>query len=327
MFAGKEIGLESGCWRIEHTLSPTHRLLSLCARPRETNTSEKLVKNQEPHLKDAASCPNSLKLAKIPGILPQKQTKSHCRRENRREKCHFLFFFCRDAPRKVRGGEKSAAISVASKNFVSPNFHIDLPAIFRRCMNNFHTHRLAEGLIHSGNTIFHTISPNFPRNCIKIRTPKILRPSDVVFPKKTRTSSNNFPIGLLSKREYSNSPPHQFKIHHIRDTIHPEITGCHQVTCNFVGKSCRVFVNPLWSFVFLPCAKMLDLFTIFTKGGIVLWCFRGTNEIFAPSVNALIRSVILQVSLCPCFSLTKTSGCIIIVFVVVSAGTHWEECL
>ncbi|XP_055703711.1 signal recognition particle receptor subunit alpha homolog [Phlebotomus papatasi] len=39
---------------------------------------------------------------------------------------------------------------------------------------------------------------------------------------------------------------------------------------------------------------MLDLFTIFTKGGIVLWCFRGTNEIFAPSVNALIRSVILQ---------------------------------
>lgn len=40
---------------------------------------------------------------------------------------------------------------------------------------------------------------------------------------------------------------------------------------------------------------MLDLFTIFTKGGIVLWCFRGTNDLFAPSVNALIRSVILQV--------------------------------
>lgn len=39
---------------------------------------------------------------------------------------------------------------------------------------------------------------------------------------------------------------------------------------------------------------MLDLFTIFTKGGIVLWYFRGTNQIFAPSVNALIRSVILQ---------------------------------
>lgn len=40
---------------------------------------------------------------------------------------------------------------------------------------------------------------------------------------------------------------------------------------------------------------MLDLFTIFTKGGIVLWCFRSTNQLFAPSVNALIKSVILQV--------------------------------
>uniref|UniRef100_A0A182QWA7 SRP54-type proteins GTP-binding domain-containing protein n=1 Tax=Anopheles farauti TaxID=69004 RepID=A0A182QWA7_9DIPT len=39
---------------------------------------------------------------------------------------------------------------------------------------------------------------------------------------------------------------------------------------------------------------MLDLFTIFTKGGIVLWCFRSTNQLFAPSVNALIKSVILQ---------------------------------
>jgi len=39
---------------------------------------------------------------------------------------------------------------------------------------------------------------------------------------------------------------------------------------------------------------MLDLFTIFTKGGIVLWCFKGTNQFFGPSVNALIRSVILQ---------------------------------
>jgi signal recognition particle receptor subunit alpha len=39
---------------------------------------------------------------------------------------------------------------------------------------------------------------------------------------------------------------------------------------------------------------MLDLFTIFTKGGIVLWYFRETQEFFAPSVNTLIRSVILQ---------------------------------
>ncbi|OAD55792.1 Signal recognition particle receptor subunit alpha like protein [Eufriesea mexicana] len=39
---------------------------------------------------------------------------------------------------------------------------------------------------------------------------------------------------------------------------------------------------------------MLDLFTIFSKGGIVLWCFQNTTQMFAPSVNALIRSVILQ---------------------------------
>lgn len=42
---------------------------------------------------------------------------------------------------------------------------------------------------------------------------------------------------------------------------------------------------------------MLDLFTIFTKGGIVLWCFRNTKEFFAPPVNALIRNVLMQVSI------------------------------
>ncbi|GAB6024289.1 hypothetical protein CHUAL_008981 [Chamberlinius hualienensis] len=39
---------------------------------------------------------------------------------------------------------------------------------------------------------------------------------------------------------------------------------------------------------------MLDFFTIFSKGGIVLWCFQGTSDLFTPSVNALIKSVILQ---------------------------------
>ncbi|KAJ8684405.1 hypothetical protein QAD02_020197 [Eretmocerus hayati] len=39
---------------------------------------------------------------------------------------------------------------------------------------------------------------------------------------------------------------------------------------------------------------MLDLFTIFSKGGIVLWCFQSTAQIFSPSVNALIKNVILQ---------------------------------
>uniref|UniRef100_A0A8C9YU68 SRP receptor subunit alpha n=1 Tax=Sander lucioperca TaxID=283035 RepID=A0A8C9YU68_SANLU len=42
--------------------------------------------------------------------------------------------------------------------------------------------------------------------------------------------------------------------------------------------------------------KMLDFFTIFSKGGIVLWCFQGAGvtESFTGPVNALIRSVILQ---------------------------------
>uniref|UniRef100_A0AAR2KEJ6 SRP54-type proteins GTP-binding domain-containing protein n=1 Tax=Pygocentrus nattereri TaxID=42514 RepID=A0AAR2KEJ6_PYGNA len=41
---------------------------------------------------------------------------------------------------------------------------------------------------------------------------------------------------------------------------------------------------------------MLDFFAIFSKGGIVLWCFQGAgvSESFAGPVNALIRSVILQ---------------------------------
>jgi signal recognition particle receptor subunit alpha len=40
---------------------------------------------------------------------------------------------------------------------------------------------------------------------------------------------------------------------------------------------------------------MLDLFTIFSKGGIVLWCFQGTYQSFTLPVNELIRGVILQV--------------------------------
>ena len=41
---------------------------------------------------------------------------------------------------------------------------------------------------------------------------------------------------------------------------------------------------------------MLDLFTIFSKGGIVLWCFQGTCQSFTLPVNELIKSVILQVN-------------------------------
>ena len=39
---------------------------------------------------------------------------------------------------------------------------------------------------------------------------------------------------------------------------------------------------------------MLDFFTIFSKGGIVLWCFQGTSQLFTPAINSLIKSVILQ---------------------------------
>ena len=40
---------------------------------------------------------------------------------------------------------------------------------------------------------------------------------------------------------------------------------------------------------------MLDWFSIFTKGGIVLWYFQGTALSLTPAVNSLIRTVILQV--------------------------------
>ncbi|XP_077105573.1 signal recognition particle receptor subunit alpha [Ranitomeya variabilis] len=39
---------------------------------------------------------------------------------------------------------------------------------------------------------------------------------------------------------------------------------------------------------------MLDFFTIFSKGGIVLWCFQGVRGSISGPVNALLRSVILQ---------------------------------
>ena len=47
--------------------------------------------------------------------------------------------------------------------------------------------------------------------------------------------------------------------------------------------------------------KMLDFFTIFSKGGILLWCFKGMYldekdwEAFTPAVNAFIKTVLLQV--------------------------------
>ena len=47
---------------------------------------------------------------------------------------------------------------------------------------------------------------------------------------------------------------------------------------------------------------MLDFFTIFSKGGILLWCFKGADllqkdwDAFTPAVNSFIKTVLLQVS-------------------------------
>ena len=47
--------------------------------------------------------------------------------------------------------------------------------------------------------------------------------------------------------------------------------------------------------------KMLDFFTIFSKGGILLWCFKGADllpkdwDAFTPAVNKFIKTVLLQV--------------------------------
>ena len=41
---------------------------------------------------------------------------------------------------------------------------------------------------------------------------------------------------------------------------------------------------------------MLDLFSIFTKGGIVLWYFQGTALSLNSAVNALVKTVLLQVT-------------------------------
>jgi len=45
---------------------------------------------------------------------------------------------------------------------------------------------------------------------------------------------------------------------------------------------------------------MLDFFTIFSKGGILLWCFKGADllqkdwDAFTPAVNSFIKTVLLQ---------------------------------
>uniref|UniRef100_A0A914WL73 Uncharacterized protein n=1 Tax=Plectus sambesii TaxID=2011161 RepID=A0A914WL73_9BILA len=42
---------------------------------------------------------------------------------------------------------------------------------------------------------------------------------------------------------------------------------------------------------------MIDLLTIFGKGGIVLWCFQEGSQLFASTINELIKEVLLQKAL------------------------------
>lgn len=69
---------------------------------------------------------------------------------------------------------------------------------------------------------------------------------------------------------------------------------------------------------------MLDFFTIFSKGGLVLWCFQGVRGPAAACtapVNALIRSVLLQVSAPPTASRAPDPFARV-VFVGVAYFTH-----
>ena len=61
------------------------------------------------------------------------------------------------------------------------------------------------------------------------------------------------------------------------------------------SKKSQLTKNLDWIHLSLLLSKMIDFFAIFSKGGIVLWCFQRTSEIFTSSVNALIKAVILQV--------------------------------
>lgn len=41
--------------------------------------------------------------------------------------------------------------------------------------------------------------------------------------------------------------------------------------------------------------KMIELFTIFGKGGIVLWCFQEGSQLYRDTINQFIKEVLMQV--------------------------------
>lgn len=47
----------------------------------------------------------------------------------------------------------------------------------------------------------------------------------------------------------------------------------------------------------LQALIMIELFAIFSKGGLMLWCVNESRDYFKDAVNALIENVILQVSI------------------------------
>ena len=67
--------------------------------------------------------------------------------------------------------------------------------------------------------------------------------------------------------------------------------GAAGVTCPALGAAGSGSGRSLKS---SPASIMLDFFTIFSKGGLVLWCFQGVSDSCTGPVNGLIRSVLLQ---------------------------------
>ena len=81
---------------------------------------------------------------------------------------------------------------------------------------------------------------------------------------------------------------------------------------------------------------MLDFFTIFSKGGILLWCFKGADllqkdwDAFTPAVNSFIKTVLLQVTKLILdnyypFKTGKISEHLInLLFVILFIGKIWQ---
>ena len=92
--------------------------------------------------------------------------------------------------------------------------------------------------------------------------------------------------------------PHSHQQHH-RRILNFKLAFC-DLFCDQIGQDLNVTQYYNLSEVVCKDKRMLDLFSIFSKGGILLWCFKGAGllpkewEAFTPTINELIRSVLLQ---------------------------------